>query len=212
MAAIQGGLLLGFGHCPSTQVQTVGAHLFVSTLLVSRPSWQQQQQQQRPPTCSARCAVVLVLLQEQRFGEVLQCCTEGLDPESMKKAVRKSRVMYNRGGADEPAPVEEGKLSCRGMACLAAQLLLAHSCGRGPSQAVACCKTPGKERETASWAPAAAAAAAKQAIRTHSSRYPQPLLTTALPLRLPAPLPSPPPLLPPRCPCQVLARPDPPGA
>lgn len=37
-------------------------------------------------------------------------CAESLDSEGMKKAVRKSRVMFNRGGADEePAP--QGKLS-----------------------------------------------------------------------------------------------------
>jgi hypothetical protein len=48
------------------------------------------------------------VLQEPRFGEVLQCA-ESLDSEGMKKAVRKSRVMFNRGGADEePAP--QGRL------------------------------------------------------------------------------------------------------
>jgi len=33
---------------------------------------------------------------------------EGVDPESMKKAIRKSRVVYNRGGAEEQ-PVDPGE-------------------------------------------------------------------------------------------------------
>lgn len=46
------------------------------------------------------------VLQEQRFGEVLTCL-ETSDVEGMKKAVRKSRVMYNRGGAEEQ-PADPG--------------------------------------------------------------------------------------------------------
>lgn len=34
---------------------------------------------------------------------------EGADVESMKKAIRKSRVVYNRGGADEQ-PADTGGL------------------------------------------------------------------------------------------------------
>lgn len=48
------------------------------------------------------------VLQEQRFGEVLSVA-EGADVESMKKAVRKSRVVYNRGGADEQPAADPGK-------------------------------------------------------------------------------------------------------
>jgi hypothetical protein len=48
----------------------------------------------------------LCILQDQRFGEVLSVA-EATDVESMKKAVRKSRVVYNRGGADEQ-PADPG--------------------------------------------------------------------------------------------------------
>jgi hypothetical protein len=46
-------------------------------------------------------------LQEQRFGEVLSVA-ESLDVEGMKKAVRKSRVVFNRGGADDK-PADTGE-------------------------------------------------------------------------------------------------------
>jgi hypothetical protein len=39
-------------------------------------------------------------LQDPRFGEILSVA-EGLDSENIKKAIRKSRVVFNRGGADE---------------------------------------------------------------------------------------------------------------
>jgi hypothetical protein len=51
--------------------------------------------------------VLTCVLQEQRFGEVLSVA-ESLDVEGMKKAVRKSRVMFNRGGADDK-PADTGE-------------------------------------------------------------------------------------------------------
>lgn len=44
---------------------------------------------------------VCLCLQDPRFGEILSVA-EGLDSENIKKAIRKSRVVFNRGGADEP--------------------------------------------------------------------------------------------------------------
>jgi hypothetical protein len=38
-------------------------------------------------------------------------CAEGSDPDSLKRAIRKSRVVYNRGGADE-APPDTGACVC----------------------------------------------------------------------------------------------------
>ena len=45
--------------------------------------------------------MVWLYLQDPRFGEILSVA-EGLDSENIKKAIRKSRVVFNRGGADEP--------------------------------------------------------------------------------------------------------------
>lgn len=53
--------------------------------------------------------MLLAMAEEQRFGEIMSVA-EGVDPESMKKAIRKSRVVYNRGGAEEQ-PVDPGVLS-----------------------------------------------------------------------------------------------------
>jgi hypothetical protein len=39
-----------------------------------------------------------------RFGEILSMA-EGLDEEHLKKAIRKSRAVFNRGGAGEEPPV-----------------------------------------------------------------------------------------------------------
>jgi hypothetical protein len=44
--------------------------------------------------------------QDPRFSEVLSVA-EATDIESMKKAVRKSRVVFNRGGADDQ-PTDPG--------------------------------------------------------------------------------------------------------
>lgn len=67
-----------------------------------------------PPVIAATCHVVCICVpvpcvspvQEQRFGEILSVA-EAMDVESMKKAVRKSRVVYNRGGAEEQ-PADTG--------------------------------------------------------------------------------------------------------
>lgn len=48
--------------------------------------------------------------QDPRFGEILSVA-EGLDQDALKKAIRKSRVLYNRGGADEPEVTDKGELS-----------------------------------------------------------------------------------------------------
>ncbi|WIA41731.1 hypothetical protein OEZ86_009074 [Tetradesmus obliquus] len=45
--------------------------------------------------------MVLAMAEDPRFGEILSVA-EGLDSENIKKAIRKSRVVFNRGGADEP--------------------------------------------------------------------------------------------------------------
>jgi hypothetical protein len=44
--------------------------------------------------------MVLAMAEDPRFGEILSVA-EGLDAENIKKAIRKSRVVFNRGGADE---------------------------------------------------------------------------------------------------------------
>lgn len=40
------------------------------------------------------------MLQDPRFAEILSVA-EGLDHDNIKKAIRKSRVVFNRGPADE---------------------------------------------------------------------------------------------------------------
>ena len=52
--------------------------------------------------------MVLAMAEDARFGEIISVA-EGLDQESLKKAIRKSRVVYNRGGASEEPP--EGALA-----------------------------------------------------------------------------------------------------
>jgi hypothetical protein len=47
--------------------------------------------------------MVLAMAEDPRFGEILSVA-EGLDAENIKKAIRKSRVVFNRGGADEQVP------------------------------------------------------------------------------------------------------------
>jgi hypothetical protein len=42
--------------------------------------------------------LVLAMSQDQRFGEILSVA-EGLDTDGVKKAIKKSRVLYNRWGA-----------------------------------------------------------------------------------------------------------------
>eukprot|EP00879_Flechtneria_rotunda_P016154 GHRR01016898.1.p1 GENE.GHRR01016898.1~~GHRR01016898.1.p1 ORF type:complete len:166 (+),score=42.53 GHRR01016898.1:124-621(+) len=44
--------------------------------------------------------MVLAMAEDPRFAEILQCA-EGLDSDNIKKAIRKSRVVFGRGGADE---------------------------------------------------------------------------------------------------------------
>ncbi|KAF8056728.1 clpB2 [Scenedesmus sp. PABB004] len=54
--------------------------------------------------------MVLAMAEDPRFGEIMSVA-EGLDSEQIKKAIRKSRVVYNRGGADEAAAPEPGVLA-----------------------------------------------------------------------------------------------------
>eukprot|EP00878_Enallax_costatus_P035582 GHUV01039758.1.p1 GENE.GHUV01039758.1~~GHUV01039758.1.p1 ORF type:complete len:239 (+),score=69.21 GHUV01039758.1:187-903(+) len=46
--------------------------------------------------------MVLAMAEDPRFGEILSVA-EGLDSDNIKKAIRKSRVVFNRGPADEQA-------------------------------------------------------------------------------------------------------------
>jgi hypothetical protein len=46
------------------------------------------------------CTVVMSLPLCHRFGEILQCC-EGVTEDHIKSAIKKSRVLFNRGEINE---------------------------------------------------------------------------------------------------------------
>lgn len=76
----------------------------------------------RVPVLIAPYLGSICILQDQRFAEVLSVA-EATDVESMKKAVRKSRVVYNRGGADEQ-PADPGGCTGHKVLGMAAVFLL----------------------------------------------------------------------------------------
>eukprot|EP00775_Hariotina_reticulata_P013619 gene13619-13745_t len=71
-----------------------------------------------------------MMREDPRFGEILSVA-EGLDSENLKKAIRKSRVVFNRGGADEQ-PADPGVLAkySRDLTALAAENKLDPVIGR----------------------------------------------------------------------------------
>jgi hypothetical protein len=61
------------------------------------------------------CMFDVCCLQDPRFGEILSVA-EGLDADNIKKAIRKSRVVFNRGGADEQQADPGGRSVAAGLA------------------------------------------------------------------------------------------------